>query len=174
MAAPSIISVSKIRSTTGNSLTAAITAPSAGNLMVAHVTSYAGTGGSATASDSVNGAYTVGSRHDTGADQQVGSFYFPNCATSGSVNGTVGGGAGGSGIVGIFHEVSGAATASPLTGTPTGSAELGTNPDSQALTTTDADAILFAAVAWGTNVFQWLWALAMWLFSGAWRGGSEV
>ena len=35
-------------------------------------------------------------------------------------------------------------------------------------------AILFAAFGWGTKVFQWLWALATWLFSGAWRGGGEV
>ena len=35
-------------------------------------------------------------------------------------------------------------------------------------------AILFAAFAWGTRVFQWLWSLATWLFSGAWRGGGEV
>jgi hypothetical protein len=35
-------------------------------------------------------------------------------------------------------------------------------------------AILFAAFVWGTKVFQWLWALATWLFSGAWRGGREV
>ena len=34
--------------------------------------------------------------------------------------------------------------------------------------------ILFAAFAWATGVFQWLWSLAMWLFSGAWRGGGEV
>jgi len=34
--------------------------------------------------------------------------------------------------------------------------------------------ILFAAFAWATGVFQWLWALATWLFSGAWRGGGEV
>jgi hypothetical protein len=33
-------------------------------------------------------------------------------------------------------------------------------------------AILFAAIVWGTKVFQWLWALATWLFSGAWRGGG--
>jgi len=32
--------------------------------------------------------------------------------------------------------------------------------------------ILFAAFAWATGVFQWLWSLATWLFSGAWRGGS--
>jgi len=30
--------------------------------------------------------------------------------------------------------------------------------------------ILFAAFAWATGVFQWLWSLATWLFSGAWRG----
>ena len=30
--------------------------------------------------------------------------------------------------------------------------------------------ILFAAFAWATGVFQWLWPLATWLFSGAWRG----
>jgi hypothetical protein len=29
--------------------------------------------------------------------------------------------------------------------------------------------ILFAAFAWATGVFQWLWSLATWLFSGAWR-----
>jgi hypothetical protein len=34
-------------------------------------------------------------------------------------------------------------------------------------------AILFAAFAWGTRVFEWLWSLATWLFSGAWRGGGE-
>jgi len=34
--------------------------------------------------------------------------------------------------------------------------------------------ILFAAFAWATGVFQWLWSLATWLFSGAWRGGGEV
>jgi len=34
--------------------------------------------------------------------------------------------------------------------------------------------ILFAAFAWATGVFQWLWSLATWLFSGAWRGGEEV
>ena len=34
--------------------------------------------------------------------------------------------------------------------------------------------ILFAAFAWATDVFQWLWSLATWLFSGAWRGGGEV
>ena len=33
--------------------------------------------------------------------------------------------------------------------------------------------ILFAAFAWATGVFQWLWALATWLFSGAWRGGGR-
>ncbi len=33
-------------------------------------------------------------------------------------------------------------------------------------------AILFAAFVWGTKVFQWLWALATWLFSGVWRGGG--
>jgi hypothetical protein len=31
---------------------------------------------------------------------------------------------------------------------------------------------LFAAFAWATGVFQWLWSPATWLFSGAWRGGS--
>ena len=35
-------------------------------------------------------------------------------------------------------------------------------------------AILIAAFAWGARVFEWLWALATWLFSGAWRGGGEV
>jgi len=30
--------------------------------------------------------------------------------------------------------------------------------------------ILFAAFAWATGVFNWLWSLATWLFSGAWRG----
>ena len=34
--------------------------------------------------------------------------------------------------------------------------------------------ILFAAFAWATGVFQWLWSLATWLFSGGWRGGGEV
>ena len=34
--------------------------------------------------------------------------------------------------------------------------------------------ILFAAFAWAIGVFQWLWSLATWLFSGAWRGGGEV
>jgi len=34
--------------------------------------------------------------------------------------------------------------------------------------------ILFAAFAWATGVFQWLWSLATWLFSGAWRGGGEM
>ena len=34
-------------------------------------------------------------------------------------------------------------------------------------------AILFAAFVWGTKVFQWLWVLATWLFSGAWRGGGR-
>jgi len=34
--------------------------------------------------------------------------------------------------------------------------------------------ILFAAFAWATGVFDWLWSLATWLFSGAWRGGGEV
>ena len=33
---------------------------------------------------------------------------------------------------------------------------------------------LFAAFAWATGVFNWLWSLATWLFSGAWRGGGEV
>jgi hypothetical protein len=33
-------------------------------------------------------------------------------------------------------------------------------------------AILIAAFAWGTRVFEWLWSLATWLFSGAWRGGG--
>jgi hypothetical protein len=33
--------------------------------------------------------------------------------------------------------------------------------------------ILFAAFAWGPRVFQWLWALATWLFSGARRGGGR-
>jgi len=32
--------------------------------------------------------------------------------------------------------------------------------------------ILLAAMVWGAKVFQWLWALATWLFSGAWRGGG--
>jgi len=31
---------------------------------------------------------------------------------------------------------------------------------------------LFAAFAWATGVFQWLWSLATWLFSGEWRGGG--
>jgi hypothetical protein len=34
--------------------------------------------------------------------------------------------------------------------------------------------ILIAAFAWATGVFNWLWSLATWLFSGAWRGGGEV
>ena len=34
--------------------------------------------------------------------------------------------------------------------------------------------ILFTAFAWATGVFQWLWSLATWLFSGAWRGGGEL
>ena len=34
--------------------------------------------------------------------------------------------------------------------------------------------ILFAAFAWATGVFNWLWSLATWLFSGAWRGGGEM
>ena len=34
--------------------------------------------------------------------------------------------------------------------------------------------ILFAAFAWATGVFNWLWSLATWLFSGVWRGGGEV
>ena len=33
--------------------------------------------------------------------------------------------------------------------------------------------ILFAAFAWATGVFNWLWSLATWLFSGAWRGGGR-
>ena len=33
--------------------------------------------------------------------------------------------------------------------------------------------ILFAAFAWATGVFQWLWSLATWLFSGAGRGGGR-
>jgi len=35
-------------------------------------------------------------------------------------------------------------------------------------------AILIAAFAWGTRVFEWLGTLATWLFSGEWRGGEEV
>jgi hypothetical protein len=35
-------------------------------------------------------------------------------------------------------------------------------------------AILIAAFAWGTRVFEWLGTLATWLFSGEWRGGGEV
>jgi hypothetical protein len=35
-------------------------------------------------------------------------------------------------------------------------------------------AILIAAFAWGTRVFEWLGTLATWLFSGEWRGGREV
>jgi hypothetical protein len=31
-------------------------------------------------------------------------------------------------------------------------------------------AILIAALAWGARVFEWLGTLAMWLFSGEWRG----
>ena len=34
--------------------------------------------------------------------------------------------------------------------------------------------ILFSAFAWATGVFNWLWSLATWLFSGAWRGGGEM
>ena len=30
--------------------------------------------------------------------------------------------------------------------------------------------ILFAAFAWATGVFNWLWSLATWLLSGEWRG----
>ena len=33
-------------------------------------------------------------------------------------------------------------------------------------------AILIAAFAWGTRVFEWLGTLATWLFSGEWRGGG--
>jgi len=42
------------------------------------------------------------------------------------------------------------------------------------VTSVDFSCILFAAFAWATGVFQWLWSLATWLFSGAWRGGGEV
>ena len=33
--------------------------------------------------------------------------------------------------------------------------------------------ILLAAMIWGAKVFQWLWALATWLFFGAWRDGDS-
>ena len=34
--------------------------------------------------------------------------------------------------------------------------------------------ILIAAFGWAGRVFEWLGTLAMWLFSGEWRGGGEV
>jgi len=34
--------------------------------------------------------------------------------------------------------------------------------------------ILIAAFGWAGRVFEWLWSLATWLYSEAWRGGGEV
>lgn len=151
-----VVTATKLRAASGNSVTGAITAPSAGNLLYASFADWSGSGGTSThanhaVSDNVNGAWTKLQGADevtTGTDENNASTWYRANTAGGAMNVTlnVGGGTGNS-IVGLIYEVSGADTASPSDGNAT-VAQGGptSSPATNAYSNAAADAIYFAHI----------------------------
>jgi hypothetical protein len=141
----------KIETSSGTSVTgtAAMTF-AAGSLAVAAIAAFQGTAANFACSDSANGAYTGLTSRDFG-DPGIRLTYHPD-VNAGTVDLTANAGAGASGVVGIWHEVTDAHRTTPFTtGEENGiAAGATTSPDSQAITNTEnPDSIFFAALANG-------------------------
>lgn len=141
-----VVTCTKIRATSGNSVAGAIATPATGSLLVTYITSYNGTGASSTASDDINGSHTTVVSNDRSGIQSAIAYKanVPASATTLTVNG----GSGGSGIVGLCYEVSGASTTSPFTSgevnNATGAAT--TAPTTGTVTNSVAASIFFAGI----------------------------
>lgn len=132
----------KIEASGGTSVTVnnAITF-TAGALAVAGVSIFLGTASNIAASDSVNGAYTGRTAQDNG--NPGWRFCDKNNISSGLANLTADGGASTSGLVGLWHEVTGQDTGTAFD-TQQGTVGSSTAPDTVNVTNTNADSIYFA------------------------------
>lgn len=134
----------KIEVSAGTSVTVsnAITL-TAGALAVALVSPFQGTGSNCAASDSINGAYGMRTAQDVG--NSAVRFGDKAGITGGLANLTADGGALANGVVGIWHEVTGAATV-PFD-TQQGATGTSAAPDTVNVANAQADSIYFAAMA---------------------------
>lgn len=135
----------KIEASSGTSVTAnnAITF-TAGAMAVAAVSGFQGTATNYAASDSVNGAYTGRTARDGG--NPAIRICDKNSLTGGLANLTASCGASTSGVVGLWHEVTGQLTPTAFD-TENGATDTSTAPDTVNATNAQADSIFFAAMA---------------------------
>lgn len=120
----------------------------AGALHVCWFGAFTGTASNHAASGSVNGTYTKPTGNNAAGGNARGSFHYKLNTSSGAETLTANGGASTSGLTGLFHEVTGADTAAAFTAGEISvvSYTATTNPQTNSVTNSVADAIFFAGL----------------------------